>query len=742
MNKIPLISIIVPAYNAEAWIEDCCESVFSQTYENWELIIVNDGSTDYTGRILEDISSRCQKLKIVHTENGGVSRARNTGLDMANGDYMMFLDADDLLVVDALETMVKEIEQHPCDIVIGWKTNIDINLKEKGCPYKRESTFWTGKKALEMSLRDHPAAYAVWGKLYKKELLENIRFAEGRKVHEDSFFLFQCFCQMPDVRLIDQVVLKYRISPKSASRSEFSDKFLDILYFAEEKRRITGKYFPEFMELAENVYVKANMALLKNLHKTDDKQYRDLEKQCVENVIANKNYFLPAIPEDKKWYWMITHRMYDPYKYMKKIVKNKMLVNVSWLMAGKVIHMILGFLLSLITARYLGPGNYGLINYASAYTTFFTSLCTLGISSIIVKNMIDKPEEEGESLGTTIVLRLIASFLSIGVIAGIVRMIDGNEPITLMVVTLYSISLIFQSFDIFRQWFQAKLLSKYYAITTLISYLIASAYKILLLIIGKSVEWFAVANSLDYLIVAGMLYVFYRKSKGSPLRFSMKKAKELLSISYNYILSGMMIAVYAATDKFMLKHFLDSEAVGYYALAVSLSSLWTFVLSAVIESVFPSIMRNHNTDKGKYEKSNKQLYAIVFYLSVFASLSICVLAPFIIGVLYGKQYLPSVGPLRIVVWYVTFSYLGVAREAWVVCEKKQKYLKYLYLGSAVCNVIMNAWLIPVWGTNGAAFASVFTQFSTIFIMPLFIKDFRSNVRMMVEAIMLKGILRR
>ena len=74
MNKIPLISIIVPAYNAEAWIEDCCESVFSQTYENWELIIVNDGSTDYTGRILEDISCRCQKLKIVHTEN--VSRCR------------------------------------------------------------------------------------------------------------------------------------------------------------------------------------------------------------------------------------------------------------------------------------------------------------------------------------------------------------------------------------------------------------------------------------------------------------------------------------------------------------------------------------------------------------------------------------------------------------------------------------------------------------------------------------------
>ena len=421
------------------------------------------------------------------------------------------------------------------------------------------------------------------------------------------------------------------------------------------------------------------------------------------------------------------------------LIKSRMLKNAGWLMLGKIIHMVLSFLISLITARYLGPGNYGLINYAAAYVTFFTSFCTLGINSIIVKNFIDKPDEEGIGLGTTIVLRIISSFLSISVITGIVCVIDSDEPITIAVVFLYSLSLIFQSFDIFRQWFQSKLLSKYYAIATLVSYVVASGYKIILLVTGKSVEWFAISNSLDYFIVAIALYLFYKKCNGPKLSFSWAKAKELLSVSCSYILAGMMSSIYASTDKFMLKQMLDEKTVGYYALAVSVSSIWTFVLSAFIESLSPTIMEYHNSDKTRYEVANKRLYAVVFYTSVIASAGISIIAPVFIELVYGSQYLPAVGPLRIVVWFVAFSYLGVARNVWVVCEKKQRYLKYLYCGSAVCNVILNALLIPLIGVNGAAIASLFTQISTIFVFPLFIKDFHPNTRMMIEAILLKGV---
>lgn len=425
-----------------------------------------------------------------------------------------------------------------------------------------------------------------------------------------------------------------------------------------------------------------------------------------------------------------------------KIAKNGTIQNVSWLVVGRVVHMLLSFLMSLLTARYLGPGNYGLINYATAYATFFNAFCTLGINAVIVKNFIDKPDEEGETIGTTLILRLISSVLSLCTISGIVSLIDRNEPVTLIVVALYCSSLVFQIFDTFNYWFQSKLRSKYYAIATMISYTIASAYRFVLLVLGKSVEWFAIANSLDYCIVAILLFLFFKLKRGPRLSFSMKKAKELLSVSYSYILSGMMIAIYGATDKLMLKQMLDETAVGYYSLAVSISTMWTFLLSSIIDSLKPSIMRYYNENKLKYIQTNRLLYAIVFYLSLLASFGITVIAPIFISILYGEEYLSAVVPLRIVVWYVAFSYLGVARDSWVVCEGKQKYLKYIYLGSALLNVILNFILIPIIGACGASLASLLTQISTIFVFPAIIKDMRPNVKLIFDAIMLKGILKK
>ena len=425
---------------------------------------------------------------------------------------------------------------------------------------------------------------------------------------------------------------------------------------------------------------------------------------------------------------------------LKNFIGNRIVKNASWLITGRVIQMVLSFVIGLLIARYLGPSNYGIINYAAAYITFFSTFCTLGINSVIVKNIIDHPEQEGETIGTTIILRLISSLLSIFTIFGIVCVFDGKEPTTIMVVVLYSISLIFQVFDTLNYWFQSKLLSKYYAFATLIAYCIASVYKVILLIFGMSVHWFAVSNSVDLAVVAVVLFIFYKKCNGPKFTFSVSKAKELLSVSYSYILSGLIVSIYSATDKIMIKQMSEESVVGYYSLAVSISTIWTFVLSAIIDSMKPSIMEYHNTDKEKYYLMNKRLYAIIFYISYGMSLVICLIAPQFIRIVYGDSYLPSVTPLRIVVWYVAFSYLGVARDIWVVCENNQKILKYLYIGSAILNIVLNMLLIPLFGASGAAIASLATQISTIFGFPMLFKRYRPNVKLIFEAIILKGVL--
>ena len=200
-----------------------------------------------------------------------------------------------------------------------------------------------------------------------------------------------------------------------------------------------------------------------------------------------------------------------------------------------------------------------------------------------------------------------------------------------------------------------------------------------------------------------------------------------------------MVAVYGQTDKMMLKQMLNQNEVGYYSIAQTISNMWVFILAAIIDSIYPTIMRLYQQNKKEFEQKNKQLYAIVFYLSLFVSLGILILGGFVIKVLYGNDYLPAALPLKIITWYTAFSYLGVARNAWIVCENKQKYLKYMYGCAAIINIILNLVFIPLLGAAGAALASLITQVFTSIILPLMWKGMRKNVKLIIEGILLKGV---
>lgn len=421
---------------------------------------------------------------------------------------------------------------------------------------------------------------------------------------------------------------------------------------------------------------------------------------------------------------------------IRQILFNRVARNAGWLIGGKIIQMLINFVVGLITARYLGPENYGLINYASAYTAFFFCFCNLGINSVIVKEFIDHPGEEGQILGTTIGLRMISSLLSAGTIIAISFVLDAGEPVTKMVVVLTSIGLLFQVFETFNYWFQSQLHSKTTAIATLIAYLVTACYKVVLLIAKKPVTYFAFATSLDSICFAAILYFCYRREHRGKLSFSESYGKELLKKSYHFILPSLMVAIYGQTDKIMLKQMIDATEIGYYSTAVSICNIWCFVLSAIIDSMYPPIMEAFKRDKAEFDRKNKLLYAIVFYVSTLVSVLFMIFGKLAIRILYGEAYMPSVMPLRIITWYTSFSYLGVARTAWIVCKEKQKYLKYIYLTAAISNVGLNLIFIPMWGASGAAVASLIAQILTI-VVPFFIKDMRENSVLILKAILFR-----
>lgn len=420
-------------------------------------------------------------------------------------------------------------------------------------------------------------------------------------------------------------------------------------------------------------------------------------------------------------------------KIFRNLLKNKIAQNAGWLFLGNVAQLIITFVIGILTARFLGPSNYGIINYGNAYQNFFLAISSLGMNSIILKELVNMPEDDGEILGTGIRFRLTASVLSLGIITLISSLVDRGEHLIITVTFLCSTVLVFQTFEIFKLWFQSRLLGKKIAISCFLAYLISSAYKVYLLASGKPVIWFAVTATIDNVFAAVFLYYNYRKSGGGKLSFNMSRGISILRQSYHFILSAMMIAMYNSMDKFMLKQMLSETEVGYYSTAANLSTIWCFVLNSLIESMTPSIIESYHGDRNVFNRNNKLLYSMIFYISSAVALFFTLFGRLIIPVLYGEAYAPSVRPLVILSWLVAFSYMGVARNAWVVCEDKQKYLKYIFAAAALFNLILNYVMIPVWGASGAALASLLTQLFTSIFAPLLIKPMRENALLMLRA---------
>ena len=413
---------------------------------------------------------------------------------------------------------------------------------------------------------------------------------------------------------------------------------------------------------------------------------------------------------------------------------NKVLKNASWIIGCKIVQSMLNLVISMISARYLGPSNYGLINYASSVIAFVVPIMQLGFTKTIIQEFIERPDEEGKTLGTAYVFNMISALACMVGVYAFFNIANVGETETIIVGVLYSISLLFNATEIVNYWFQAKLMSKYPSITSLIAYVVVAGYKIFLLVTGKSVRWFAVSNSIDYLVVSVILLVIYNKFSTQKLGFSFKIGKKMLSRSKHYIVSCMMVTVFAQTDKIMLKMMIDETQVGFYSSAVVCAGVTAFIFTAIEDSMRPTILEAKSGDPKIYEHRMITLYSVVTWLSLAQSLVMTILAKPLVLLLYGSAYLEAVNPLRIVVWYTTFSYYGTVRNIWILAEGKQKYLWIINLSGALANVALNAILIPICGTIGAAIASLFTQFFTNVFIGFIMKPIRYN-----NTLMLKGL---
>ena len=226
--------------------------------------------------------------------------------------------------------------------------------------------------------------------------------------------------------------------------------------------------------------------------------------------------------------------------------------NAKWIIICKAIQSIIQLIIGMITARYLGPSNYGLINYAASIVAFFMPIMKLGYDAILVKELIENPENEGEILGTSLFMNIASAIFCIMGVTAFAYIANPESTETILVCCLYGTSIFFAAIEMLQYWFQYKLMSKYSSLAMLGAYAVVSLYKIFLLASGKSVYWFALSHSVEYGLIGFTLFIIYFKKGKARFSVSFTTAKEMFGRSKYYILSAMMVIVFHNTDHIML----------------------------------------------------------------------------------------------------------------------------------------------------------------------------------------------
>jgi O-antigen/teichoic acid export membrane protein len=397
-------------------------------------------------------------------------------------------------------------------------------------------------------------------------------------------------------------------------------------------------------------------------------------------------------------------------------------------------------MMSILTMRYLGPTNYGLINYVSAYITFFTSIIGLGINGVIIYELVNHKDENGSILGTTILFRLIVGVISMIAMLLVVYVADQGDRTTMIVAFLMSIQLPTLCLDTISYWYQAELKSKYSVMIQTIAYIAMSLYKVILMIAGKGVEWFAFATTLDLILLNGGYLFLYHKHRGQRLSCSKAAAKRLLSRCGPFILANVMSAIYGQMDRIMIKQMMGSNTeVGLYSAALTICQLVSFIPGAILESSRPLVVEAKATDETLYQLRFKQLSASILWVSGLYSLAITIFSKLVIYILYGADYMGANVCLKIAVWYTMFSYIGHAMNLWLICESKNRYVLWFCALGAIGNLLLNFALIPQFGINGAAVATLVTQLLTNFVFPACLRETRGYSKSVLEAALLRGI---
>ncbi|WP_332444472.1 flippase [Wolinella succinogenes] len=413
----------------------------------------------------------------------------------------------------------------------------------------------------------------------------------------------------------------------------------------------------------------------------------------------------------------------------------KYISNFNWLFFDKFLKLAGGFFVGIWVARYLGPNDFGILSFATAFISFFTFMASGGIRSIAIREMTKNPQRQNDYIGTIIAIMFFGGIASILLVVVGINLLKPDDGLLKLIVFISSLLFLFQIFTVIDFFNQSRVLSKYTVLASNVAMLIAISAKIFLIMGEYSVVYFAIANLLDVFFTGVFLVYFYKKQGFSVRlwRFDKSIAISIIKDSWPLAISMFLITIHKNIDQLMIEDMMSMADVGLYAVSVRLSEFWYFIPTIIGSTLMPYFINLRDRDEKMYLKMLMGLSSLLFWFAVGVATFFTIFAREIILMLFGEAYLGASDALIWSVWGGTAIAMGVPWSIWQISENLQLYRLYAQVMAVMLNVSLNLWLIPIMGIAGAAIATSATYMLTTWLFGQFFPPMKPAIRMMIRS---------
>lgn len=421
-------------------------------------------------------------------------------------------------------------------------------------------------------------------------------------------------------------------------------------------------------------------------------------------------------------------------RYLSSASLQKIVSNMGWLFLDKALHIGVGLIVGVWVARYLGPERFGLLNYAVAFSIVFSALATLSIDNILVRELVARPQDRDALMGSAFFLKFASAGVMFPIIVGAMRLVRGDDPELLALVSLSSCGLILQSTQVISCYFQSKVLSKYTVYAVNAALFAAAVLRVLLVLLRAPVVAFGWAALAETALRAAFLFVAYRCQNLSARQWTLDRglALALLRDGWPLILAGVATTLYLRVDQVMLGDLLNDREVGVYSVALVISENLYFVPVAVVGTLFPAIVQSRQLGESVYRRRIGKLYSLMAWSGIAIGTLFAFLSSWVIDLLYGASFADSAAILRIHIWTGIPVALNVAYHTVLAAENAQIVSFYATVMGAVVNIVFNWFLIPAHGAAGAAIATLISQCSVVLAALLFRRSRQTGKAMLMS----------